>query len=286
MEGSTLTRTLAVRRSLAAALVLPLAAAALTACNDDDSSSSSSGSSSAPSPSEATSSDSGSPSTDAGGSVEPAAFVDRLEAGIERSTTAHVSMSLDTGAMGTMTGKGDLDYSTSSSPGVAMTLSSDALGGDMDVRLVDQVMYISIPKMTHDKVVKVDLDDPSNPLGAGLGGLDPLSSLTALEKGTKSVTYVGQEEVDGRQLDHYQLRVDTAELLKSTGQKVPQGGGFPDTVDYQIWLDDQQRVAKVVMDLGDQGSLEMSVTDWGTDVDIEAPPADQVVEMPGTRLAG
>jgi len=283
-----MTRTLAVRRSLVA-LVLPLAAAGLTACNDDssDGSSSSSSGSSASSPAEAASSDAGSPAASAGDSVEPAAFVDRLEEGIKKSTTAHVSMSLDTGAMGTMTGKGDLDYSTSSKPGVAMTLSSDALGGDMDVRLVDQVMYMSIPKMTHDKFVKVDLDDPSNPLGAaGLSGLDPLSSLQALEKGTKSVTYVGQEEVDGRQLDHYELSVDTADLLDSMGQKSSSGAGLPATIDYQLWLDDQQRVAKLSMDMGEQGSLEMSVTDWGTEVDIEAPPADQVMEMPGTRLAG
>jgi hypothetical protein len=151
---------------------------------------------------------------------------------------------------------------------------------------VDGVMYISIPKLTGEKFLKMDLDDPNNPLGeAGLGSLDPLSSLKALEKGTKSVTYVGQEDVGGVQTDHYELSVDTGELLDSMGQQTPSGADLPETIDYEVWLDDQQRLTKVSMDMGGSGSLEMTLTDWGTDVDIEAPPADQVSEMPGMPSA-
>ncbi len=60
-------------------------------------------------------------------------------------------------------------------------------------------------------------------------------------------------------------------------------GQLPDSVTYDLWLDEEHRMAQTTMELPVQGmttSVEMTVDDWGKDVSIEAPPADQVTDMP------
>ena len=37
----------------------------------------------------------------------------------------------------------------------------------------------------------------------------------------------------------------------------------------------------MVIDLGKTGTMEMTLSDFGQDVSVEAPPAGQVTEMPG-----
>ena len=79
--------------------------------------------------------------------------------------------------------------------------------------------------------------------------------------------------------------MDLGAVLESYGTELPGAAAeeMPDTVQYDIWFDDEDRFAQLEMDfpvMDQQGSMEMTVDDWGTDVSIEAPPADQVTEMP------
>jgi hypothetical protein len=262
-----------LRRAVAAA-VLPLALASLSACGSDDSdkagdtssssSSSSSGGSTADTPS-------------AGETVDPADFVDRFQNGFENTTTAHETMTMSMGSRGSMTGEGDIDY-RDGSPAMDMTMSIDQAGGDVQVILVDNVFYMKAPGMGGDKYLKMDLDDPNSPLGSLGSQLDPQEALKSFGEGVKTVTYVGE---DGGE-DQYTVTVDTAKMLDSLGEDAAgaAGAGMPDEISYVVWLDGEDRVTKMTIDLGKTGTMEMELSDFGKDVSIEAPPADQVAEMP------
>jgi hypothetical protein len=211
---------------------------------------------------------------EAGDSVEPADFADRMAEGFASMTTAHATMSGDFGSQ--MHGEGDVDYG-GDSPSSAMTVSGMMGAGDTDVRLVDGVMYLNLGQLSKDKFWKIDLNDPDSPFGSLGAQLDVKSSVELLEKGMTSVEYVGPE--DG--LDHFTATVDPEVLLEAMGPQASAGASaLPKSLDYDIWLDEDNRVNQLSFTLGKLGTLEMTLSDFGKDVTIEAPPADQVTDMP------
>ena len=280
------TRHLAVRR-VAAATVSVLALGGLTACGDD--------SADGDAATESTSQVAGeSDGLEEGEEVDPAEFVQTVEDGLDASTTAHVSMTMSLGSSGEMTAEGDLDYTTTP-PDVAMTMSSPVGGSDLDIRMVDGVMYLSMGQLTRGKFIELDPSDPKGPLAdMGMGGmldqLDPGKALANLEGGISKVVFVGEE--DG--LDHYELTVDMQKLLDEMGNDLPPAAEsqLPESVSYDLWLDDEGRFTKLSMDElpmgGPSGSMEMNVSGWGEDVDIEAPADSEITEMPelGSMMQG
>ena len=275
------TRHLAVRR-VAAATVSVLALGGLAACGDDSGDSDKAASDSTSQVAGETSDD-----LEEGETVDPAEFVKTVTEGLEASTTAHVTMTMSLGSTGEVDAEGDLDYTTDPAS-VAMTMTSPMGGGDMDIRLVDGIMYISMGELTQGKFMKIDPSDPKGPLaGLGMDGMldqmDPGKALANLEGGISEVTYVGEED----DLDHYELTVDMQAMLEQMGSELPPSAEseMPETITYDLWLDDEGRFTKLSMDDlpmgGDSGSMEMTVSGWGEEVDIEAPPANQVTEMPG-----
>lgn len=280
-----MTRQLTVRRTLAAAAIAPLLATGLVACGDGGSGSSSAADSTAQ---VALSSD-----LAEGDTVDPDEFVKTVTDGVEASTTAHLTMKVSAGTSGTMTAEGDVDY-TSAPPSLAMTMSMPVGGGEMDIRLVDGIVYLSMGQLTQGKFWKIDPSNAKGPL-ASLGmdkmmdRMDPAKVLGSMKDGISKVTYVGAQ--DG--LHHYELTIDTKKMLDATGADVPRSAQsqLPDTVTYDLWLDEQNRLTKMTMGdlpMGGGGSMELNVSDWGKDVDIEAPPAGQVTEMPdlGSMMQG
>ena len=277
-----MTRLITLRRTLAATAVAPLLATGLVACGDDPGTSASGQTGQV-----ALSSD-----LSEGDTVEPAEFVKTVEDGITSSTTAHMTMDITAGAAGKVTAEGDVDY-TSTPPSMAMTMALPAMpgggdgAGEMDVRMVDGVMYLSMGQLTQGKFWKIDPSDPNGPL-ASMGmdkmmdQLDPAKALEQMQDGISKVTYVGAE--DG--LDHYELTIDMKKMMESMGGNLPSEvqSQLPDSVTYDLWLDDQNRFTKMSMDDlpmgGTDASMQMTVSDWGKDVTIEAPPADQVTDMP------
>jgi major membrane immunogen (membrane-anchored lipoprotein) len=280
------TRLLTVRRTLAATAIAPLLATGLVACGDDDS-----GDTTA---SDSTSQVALSSDLSQGDEVDPADFVKTVSDGLEASTTAHLTMDVSAGKSGKLTADGDVDY-TSTPPSMAMTMSLPAGAGDMDIRMVDGLVYMSMGQLTQGKFWKIDPSDPKGPL-ASMGmdkmmdQMDPAKSLELMQDGISKVTYVGDE--DG--LHHYALTVDLQKMMAAMGGKLPQAAlsQLPDTLTYDLWLDEQNRFTKMSLDDlpmgGTSGSMEMNLSDWGKDVDIAAPPADQVTEMPdlGSMMQG
>lgn len=268
-----------VRRSLAAVALVPLLLSGVAACGSDDSGS------------EGKDTAAGSAvlaGLHPGDQVDPGDFVDTVADGVQASTTAHMTMNIKLGDMGEMGGEGDLDY-TADPPEVAMTMDAPMMGGatKLEVRYVGGIFYMSMGNLTGGKFWKIDPSDPNSPLGEVgdmMDQMDPMGTLQKLEPAIDRVTYVGNEDVDGRSLDHYELTVEPAQVAKSMDLPADARKQMPDELTYDIWLDDQNRLSKMTMDMpaGGMGdaSVELTATDWGEDVSIEAPPADQITEMP------
>jgi len=271
-----MTRYLTLRRSLAA-LALPLMLGGLAACGSDDE-----GADPAAASSSATESQESS-ETEAGSEVDKAAFVDDLKAGLEASTTAKMTMHMDMGGQA-LHADGAVDYTTSP-PQMAMTMESPAAAGQsIEMRLVDKILYMNMGQMTGNKFVKYDLSDPNN-LPPGMDQLtatmNPLAAFDSFEEGVQSVVFVGDEDVDGEQLGHYEVKVDTTKIEQF--KELQTQAELPKTVSYDLWLDDQDRMRKMTMEM-DMGAapveMEVEFADWGESVDIAAPPASEIVEQP------
>lgn len=274
-------RTLRPRRSLAAAAAVA-ALLTLAACGGDSDSGGEAASSSMESSESPDSSESSSPATDdqaKGEEVDPAAFVDDMKAGLEASTTAQMTMSVDTD-QGGIEAEGQVDYTTKP-PAMAMSMTSPMTQDPIDMRLVDGVVYMNLGQMSQDKFVAFDLSDKSAmPLGmSGLTGqMDPLAAFEQLEPALKTVTFVGDEDVDGEQLAHYRIALDPEKLAPAQGMPAAR---MPDQIDADLFFDDQFRPRQMTMDLGQEATVETSFFDWGEPVDIEAPPEDDVVHQGG-----
>jgi len=276
-----------IRRSLVAGTAT-LALVALAGCGGDDSPSTASdkASSSASASSSSTAGSSESPtessaesSADAPGTGDQLSgeqFAAILKGALDQATTADVRV--QTGSALDM--KGQLDF-TSDPPSAQM--SGEITGaGDLDMVLVDNVIYMKSKALgTADKWIKLSLDDPNSPLAALGDQLDPASSLENLVDGIKSATYVGSEDVDGDTLDHYTAVIDTKALLKGMPAQAAGAAGLPPTVDYQVWFDGDGFIRKFSVDMGTTGTSEGTFSNWGTKVDIAAPPASEVTSLPG-----
>lgn len=281
-----MTRSTAARRTLAALAVTPLLLTGLAACGDSDTTTA-----------KDTANDSLAGAAvltglQTGDEVDPGDFVDIVVDGMEASTTAHMSMTTSMGDLGDITAEGDVDY-TADPVEMAMTMTMPMMGKTpADMRLVDGVFYMSLGQMSDGKFWKLDPSDPSSPLGdlgPMLDEMDPTALMKRLEPSIDTVKYDGQEDVNGRTLDHYELTIDTTDLGKAMSLPHEAMGDVPDTISYDLWLDEEHRMAQVKMEIPAQGTtadIEMTVDGWGEDVDIEAPPADQVTDMPDLGSMG
>jgi hypothetical protein len=152
----------------------------------------------------------------------------------------------------------------------------------MEVRIVDGVIYMNMGAMSQGKFVKIDPDDAGGPMGDLDGmtdSMDPMKSFEDLAAAFQKVTFVGEEDVDGESLDHYELTLDTKKL-KTLIRGDAGAAGMPKKLTYDLWLDDEDRIRQGEMTMGSLGSVSMVMSDFDEPVEIVAPPADQVIEMP------
>lgn len=214
--------------------------------------------------------------------VDNAEFVDEMMAGLEASTTANMTMDMDFGG-GTLAAEGQVDYTTDP-VSMSMTMSQDSMGDEpIEMRLVDGIMYMNMGSMSNGKFMSFDLSDPEN-LPPGMGDLgdqmDPLAAFQEFEPALKTVTFVGDEDVDGEELQHYAVVMDSAKL--ESLKDIPADAGIPEEVAYDLWFDDEMRIRQMemVMDMATPVSVKAELFDWDEPVEIVAPPADEIAEQP------
>src|SRR3546814_627942 len=175
--------------------------------------------------------------------------------------------------------EGQIDYSAKT-PRMAMTMSVPASGqGDMRTVVVDNTMYVALPtggKEASEVYYELDLRDEDNPLVKQLGGLspfDPKSSVEVFAQGLEEVLLVGNDSVEGVPTKHYVVTTST-EGLGDLGVE-ESGGELPPSVTYDVWLDDKGRLAKMESEFEGQGSMKLTMSNWGGKVEIVSPPADK-----------
>lgn len=190
------------------------------------------------------------------------------------------------------------------------SMTATAAGQTTEMRLVDQVMYIKLPagegkQLGTDKAWAKVSADGSDPLSQALGGAlsqsaeqsDPSKMLDQISKAGRIVSS-DQTELDGQKANHYKVEIDLAKAVDQIAAQVPAAAraqvtekfkGKDIKIPAEVWLDKDNLPLQMTMDQGPMmqalgapagdAKFTMKYTDWGTQVDVAAPPADQVVDL-------
>lgn len=267
-------------RAVAAGAVAALFLAPLAACGSDEKPSAtkhpaSASSSVTPDASESAepSADDSSPSPASGSTVDADDFAELITAAIAQKKTAHMTMDMGSA----LRAEGDVRYGES---GSEMRMTMGMGGQDMTMLVTGGTLYLQMPGMTPaGKWAKVDKDNPAmGQLVEQMDAMGPTGSLEVMKKGLQDVRLVGKEDVKGEELNHYKVTVDPKAAADAMGALGKRAGDLPSSIAYDLYLDDDNLMRRVVIDISGQ-QMVMELSDWGKPVDIKAPPAGDVVEL-------
>jgi hypothetical protein len=276
-------RILTIRRA-AVGVVLPVALGSLAACGSNTNSSSTAADPATASSSTSSSADPSQASDDTKGQTVPSAqFLAMVKAGAQKLTTAKFTMSMDASGQ-QITADGALDM-TGDAPAMRLSMDLSGMGTPTDMILLDGTMYIALPS-SNGSYMKMDLTDPNGPLGSmgdTLGGIDPKSLMDQLSPDVfKKVVYRGTQSVRGEDLKRYSVTLDTTAVPMLKGMPSSSTASLPKVMTYDLWLDDQGRMAQFKMLMKKVLSMTMTYSDFGAPVDIKAPDPSKVQAMPGS----
>jgi hypothetical protein len=232
--------------------------------------------------------------------------------------SAHVSMSVSATGLGSqafsLTGDGAIDFANGDSQltmkfgGAASTL----LPGGIEERSVDHLVYVQLPGLTGaSRWVAVDAGKlgSSSSSVPGLGESDPTQFLASLETVSDRVDKVGTEVVRGVDTTHYRATLDLRKAIDQAD--VPQSlrdaekqflgsnGDQAPSIPVDVWIGADGYVRRISLDLdlgalgapgiGGSGSapaviVSIDLYDFGVPVDVQAPPADQISQLPDLGL--
>ena len=174
------------------------------------------------------------------------------------------------------------------------------------------VAYLNFPLIAKDLPdgktwIKGDAEDFSRADTSGLGqfgslsGMDPRDVFGFLKAVSGSIESVGSEEVRGVTTSHYRATLDPAKLAELVPAEQRESLGGVDEAARQagltelpldVWIDADQRIRKLSIELdakmpGSDKSLKASFVvelyDYGTPLELDLPPADQVADASTLR---
>lgn len=184
------------------------------------------------------------------------------------------------------------------------------LFGEMEIRQIGDVSYIKFGLFSMFGVptewVSFPADEGADAVGGFTGSnpTNPAEFLEQLEDAKAEVTEVGRETVRGVETTRYRAVFDidalkeglSAEELAELEEGLP-ADAFPSGMPMEFWIGDDGRIYRYVIDLvGSDVNFDANeeqfermimtyeIYDHGADIDIEAPPADQVTD--GSSLGG
>lgn len=220
------------------------------------------------------------------------AQVDKKSAHVEMSATAELegeTMDMDFVA----------DVEATEDPadakmGITMSIPmlADMMPGldEIEMRLVDQIAYMKMGEATEDKFVKIDLSDGENPLGSTFDdmskNMDPSKMVKEFDGAVKSLEKTDEtEELDGVETNKYEMVIDMNKVEDSiadlgSGMAGAQGDmKLPDELPVDLWLSEDNLLYKMAMEIPDMNaSVDMTMSNWGEPVDVEAPSDDEITE--------
>ena len=222
-------------------------------------------------------------------------LVPAMKAALERQTSVHVSLRTVGDSRMPMKAEGDVALHGKDHPDLALTMDRTPMGGGAEVRVVGDVLYLSMPPVTSEgKFLELRPGDKTSPFGQMMGQMRedrPEDPFAVFESGLRKVAYVGQDTVQGEQLGHYRLTVDPRAMAEEHGMPHRSGlsfgggmgyGGAPRATSFDVWLDDKALVHRVEIEKSRQDSLVVELSDWGRPVTIKAPPRQDVVKYDGS----
>jgi hypothetical protein len=190
------------------------------------------------------------------------------------------------------------------------SMTSTAGGETTEMRMVDKVMYIKLPaeeqkQMGTDKSWAKISADGTDPISQALGGAltqsaqqsDPSKILEQVSKAGRIISS-DQTQLNGEQVNHYKVELDVAKAVDQFTGQVPAAArekltdmlkGKDIKIPAELWLNKDNLPVQVTMDQGPMmqalgapagdAKFTMKYSDWGTTVDVAAPPAEQVVDL-------
>lgn len=171
---------------------------------------------------------------------------------------------------------------------VAYTMTMGASGQSVDMIYVDSSLYLGGEALASmlggKKWVKVDpngTDAFSKRMAPALEQMESATDPTKMYAGMDDVTMT-VDSVDGDRVT-YGAKLTEEQIKKyaeKRGQSVPSGTGVGD-MSMHLTVTKGGLPEKVSTQVMGQ-SVEMTYTDWGTPVDIAAPPASEVGAIPGS----
>lgn len=190
----------------------------------------------------------------------------------------------------------------------------DASLWKLDMLLDGDVAYMRAPFMTSElprgkEWVSIDLTKAAQAGGFDLGelqsfakGSDPRETLDYLRSVAGKLTHLGTEDVRGVETAHYFAIVDVQKALARVARATDEPGlldqlrsfgGAIQNIPVDVWVDADNLVRRMTMELsfvgpgGEQdrfeGVIDLELFDYGTAVDVQPPPAADVVDALSLR---
>lgn len=208
--------------------------------------------------------------------------VARITAASQAAGTVSMEMTTDTAGQ-SMSATGVLRYGDSAQE-MAMTMDVPDAGGAVELRVVDGMVYMSMAELTEGKFLQIDPADTSNPLAAAfapmMAQMDPTSQLGTYEGAILSFEKSGEpEEVGGALAQPYTMTIDSAVALEAMGGAAG-GADLPAELTSTYWVDGDDLIRRVQSESAG-ATVDMTMSGWGEPVEITAPTADQITELPG-----
>ncbi|MFC6285780.1 hypothetical protein ACFP3Q_01040 [Nocardioides sp. GCM10027113] len=214
-------------------------------------------------------------------------FVADYTEGLDEATTAQVDAELGVAGQ-EFEIDGEIDYTTDPTS-VAFTLAGASIGERaFEARAVEGVYYVNLGPMSEDRFVRYDADSEELPseLSDLTGQLDPKGLLAEFEPAIERVVFVGTEDIQGDEFNHFAVVLDAAAVAEEQGMPAT---GLPETVEYDVWFDGEYQLRRLDMQvsaLGITTNVRVDATAWGEPVDIAAPADDEVVDPSEVRGIG
>jgi LppX_LprAFG lipoprotein len=182
------------------------------------------------------------------------------------------------------------------------TVDAESLGlqgsGKVRALLVGGLLYLSLnaldagasasnPELEGKKWLELD---PALFGGEGqIGQSDPNGSLDALRGAAGDVKKVGTEKIRGTRTTHYRVTIDVEQAVANAPEEEQEqvrssiaalGSG---TIPADVWIDSKGRLRKMRLRVGGSatrgGSVGFEYFDLGARVNVEQPPAGEVVDF-------